>query len=142
MPILRNYDVFISHAWKYNNQYYDLIELLKEYPYFNFRNYSVPEHDPLVFNTTNDLYRQLEEQIRQSSVVLLIAGKYVKYRKWIQEEIKIAKKYDKPIIAIRPWGANILPSEAETKADVIVNWQSSSIVDAIRKYSKEKTTVF
>lgn len=142
MPVLRQYDVFISHAWKYNNQYYNLVELLKGHPYFNFRNYSVPEHDPLVFSTTSDLYKQLEEQIRQSSVVLLIAGKYVKYRKWIQEEIKLAKKYDKPIIAIRPWGADMLPSEAETKADVIVNWQASSIVSAIREYSKERTTAF
>lgn len=135
MPALRNYDVFVSHAWKYNDEYYNLIGLLKDHPYFNFRNYSVPEHDPLIFSTTSDLYKQLEEQIRQSSVVLLIAGKYVKYRKWIQEEIKLAKKYNKPIIAIRPWGADMLPSEAETKADVIVNWQASSIVDAIRKYA-------
>lgn len=136
MPALRQYDVFISHAWKYNDQYYKLTELLDAYPYFNFRNYSVPEHDPIIFNSTNDLYRQLDEQIRQSSVVLLIAGKYVKYRNWIQEEIKLAKKYGKPIIAIRPWGADKLPSDAETKADVIVNWQASSIVNAIREYSK------
>lgn len=136
MPALRQYDVFISHAWKYNNQYYNLTELLNEYPYFNFKNYSVPEHDPIVFNTTNDLYKQLDEQIRQSSVVLLIAGKYIKYRKWIQEEIKLAKKYNKPIIAVKPWGANIIPNEAEMKADVVVNWQASSIVDAIRNYAK------
>ena len=142
MPQLRQYDVFISHAWTYNNQYYNLIELLKEYPYFNFRNYSVPEHDPIIFNTSSDLYNQLQEQIRQATVVLLIAGKYIKYRKWIQEEIKLAKKYNKPIIAIRPWGADILPSEAETKADVVVNWQSSSIVNAIREYSKSKITIF
>ena len=137
MPALRQYDVFISHAWKYNNQYYNLTELLNEYPYFNFKNYSVPEHDPIVFNTTNVLYKQLDEQIRQSSVVLLIAGKYIKYRKWIQEEIKLAKKYDKPIIAVKPWGADIIPNEAEMKADVVVNWQASSIVDAIRNYAKK-----
>lgn len=135
MPALKIYDVFISHAWKYNDQYYNLTNMLNEYAYFNYRNYSVPEHDPIIFDTTGELYRQLDEQIRQASVVLLIAGKYVKYRKWIQEEIKIAKKYNKPIIAIRPWGASVLPSEAETKADIIVNWQASSIINAIREYS-------
>lgn len=142
MPTLKTYDVFISHAWKYNDQYYNLTNMLDKYAYFKYRNYSVPEHDPIEFDTTSELYKQLDEQIRQASVVLLIAGKYVKYRKWIQEEIKIAKKYNKPIIAIRPWGANIMPSEAETKADVIVNWQASSIVDAIREYSNDKTTFF
>ncbi len=134
MPALKTYDVFISHAWKYNNRYYSLINLLKEYSYFNFRNYSVPEHDPIDFESTNELYNQIDEQIRQSGVVLIIAGKYIKYRKWIKEEIKIAKKYNKPIIAIRPWGADILPSEVEKIADSIVNWQASSIVDAIRLY--------
>lgn len=142
MPALKTYDVFISHAWKYNDQYYNLTNMLDEYAYFKYRNYSVPEHDPIIFDTTSELYRQLDEQIRQASVVLLIAGKYVKYRKWIQEEIKIAKKYNKPIIAIRPWGANILPSEAEAKADIIVNWQASSIVNAIREYSNERITAF
>ena len=33
-----------------------------------------------------------------------------------EEEIKLAKKYDKLIIANRPWGADMLPSEAEAKA--------------------------
>lgn len=136
MPSLRTYDLFISHAWDYNNQYYNLTNLLNDYSLFNFRNYSVPEHDPINFSTTSQLYNQLEEQIRQSSVVLLIAGKYIKYRKWIKEEIKIAKKYNKPIIAIRPWGADILPSEAESNADVIVNWNASSIVNAIRENAK------
>lgn len=133
MPLLKTYDLFISHAWDYNNQYYNLTNLLKNYSYFNFRNYSVPEHDPIIFDTTTQLYKQLEEQIRQSSVVLLIAGKYIKYRKWIREEIKIAKKYGKPIIAIRPWGTSMLPSEAEQKADIVIGWNASSIVKAIRE---------
>lgn len=134
MPTLKTYDLFISHAWKYNNQYYDLVDLLKDHSNFKFRNYSVPEHDPIDFNTKRELYNQLDEQIRQSGIVLLIAGKYIKYREWIKEEIKIAKKYNKPIIAIRPWGADIMPNEAEKEADIVVNWQASSVVNAIRSY--------
>ena len=30
MPALKTYDVFISHAWKYNDQYYNLINMLNE----------------------------------------------------------------------------------------------------------------
>ena len=30
----------------------------------------------------------------------------------------------------------MLPSETETKPDVIVNWQASSIVNAVRECSK------
>lgn len=136
MSMLKTYDLFISHAWKYNDEYYRLENLLKEYNYFKFRNYSVPEHDPLTFTSMKDLNNQLDEQIRQSSVVLLIGGMYIKYRKWIQEEIRIAKKYEKPIILIRPYGAERLPSIAESSADRIVNWNAASIVNAIRELSK------
>jgi len=35
------YDIFISHAWTYNDEYYKLENMLEEAPYFNWRNYSV-----------------------------------------------------------------------------------------------------
>ena len=89
---MKIYDLFISHAWKYNDEYYRLEKLLNEYNYFTYRNYSVPEHDPLDFNSVKELVQKLDEQIRQSSVVLVIGGMYCTYRKWIQKEIEIAKK--------------------------------------------------
>ena len=57
MPSLKTYDLFISHSWDYNSEYYSLVEKLKEYPNLYFRNYSVPEHDAL--NTKTNA--QLEE---------------------------------------------------------------------------------
>lgn len=78
MPFLRNYDLFISHAWRYNDAYYRLEGLLRAAPYFRFRNYSVPTHDPLV--DPNTLIGQarladlLERQIRPVQCVLVIAG--------------------------------------------------------------------
>ena len=129
---MKTYDLFISHAWKYNNEYNRLEELLKEYRYFNFRNYSVPENDPLDFNSVSELVEKLDEQIRQSSVVLVIGGMYCNYRKWIRKEIEIAKKYDKPILLVQPYGSNRIPSFVETNANKIVGWNTKSIVDAIR----------
>lgn len=132
---MRTYDVFISHAWKYNKEYYRLESMLESYPYFRFRNYSVPEHDPLSFDCVKDLVNQLDEQIRQSSVILVIGGMYCQYRKWIQKEIEIAKKYDKPILLVQPWGSNKIPSIVETSATKIVGWNSASIVQAIKELS-------
>ena len=63
-----------------------------------------------------------------------MAGKYSKYSKWINKEIEIAKAYSKPIIAIRPWAALQASSIVQNNADEIVNWQSSSIAKAIRKW--------
>lgn len=133
---MRTYDLFISHAWKYNNEYYRLENLLKEYGYFNFRNYSVPEHDPLSFSSTAELTRQIDEQIRQSSIVLVIGGMYCNYREWIQKEIDIAKKYNKPILLVEPYGSNRIPTIVEKNATMSVKWNTKSIVDSIRELAK------
>ena len=34
---MKIYDLFISHAWKYNDEYYRLERLLNEYNYFAYR---------------------------------------------------------------------------------------------------------
>ena len=130
---MKIYDLFISHAWKYNNEYYRLEELLKEYNYFNFRNYSVPEHDPLDFNSVRELVQKLDEQIRESSIVLVIGGMYCNYRKWIRKEIEIATKYNKPILLIEPYRSNRIPNDVEINANKIVKWNTKSIVEAIRE---------
>ena len=133
---MKTYDLFISHAWKYNDEYYRLESLLRDYSYFNFRNYSVPEHDPLDFNSVKDLVQKLDEQIRQSTVVLVIGGMYCNYRKWIQKEIEIAKKYNKPILLIEPYGSNRTPNLLEVNAIKKVGWNTKSIVQAIRELAK------
>lgn len=45
--MLYPYRLFISHAWKYGNDYNNLITLLNAAPYFLYRNYSAPEEKPL-----------------------------------------------------------------------------------------------
>jgi hypothetical protein len=41
----------------------------------------------------------------------------------------------KPIIAIKPWGNENMPSRVTSVAIDTVNWNTGSIVDAIREYS-------
>lgn len=107
---MKTYNIFISHAWDYNSDYYRLVEKLKNEPYFYFKNYSVPEHDALKTKTDKELEEALYRQIAPVSAVLIIAGMYYNHRKWIQKEIEIAQFYNKPIIVIKPWGAERLPS--------------------------------
>ena len=49
------YNIFISHAWKYNSEYYNLEEMLNNAPYFTWKNYSVPQHDALDTKTNKSL---------------------------------------------------------------------------------------
>lgn len=133
--MLKIYNLFISHAWDYNSDYYNLVDLLSNYPYFNFKNYSVPQHDALNTKTNWELEEALNRQIAPTCVVLIIAGMYYNNRKWIQKEIEIAKAKGKPIIVIRPRGAERMPSELISDDYIRVNWNSSSIVQAIRENS-------
>ncbi len=133
MPQLRVYNLFISHAWEYNYDYYRLEEMLDSAPGFDWRNYSVPEHDPKYARSKAKLTEALHHQIRPTHVVLILAGMYVPYREWIQREMDIALGYGKPIIGVMPWGSKKTPTAVWEAADDIVGWRTSSIVRAVRK---------
>lgn len=132
--------LFISHSWRYNNEYNDLINLLNNRGYFSFKDYSVPKDDPIRILSKTAYEKKLREgitnQMRFCDVVILIAGKYVTFSDSIQMELEIASEMKKPILAIRPYGASQTTSLAEIYADKIVSWNSDSIVEAIRELSK------
>jgi hypothetical protein len=129
-------NIFISHSWTYSDAYEKLEKLLNERGYFPFKNYSVPKDDP-IHNAPFDyqLYDAIKAKIAPSSCILIIAGIYSSYSKWIDKEIKIAKTefYNpKPIIAIEPWGSEKTSKLVKDNADAVVKWQKDKIVEAIR----------
>ncbi|MYC07797.1 MAG: nuclease [Chloroflexi bacterium] len=135
MPSLKTYDLFISHAWTYDDDYYRLVQFLDDANWFKYRNYSVPQHDPLDANNASRLMAALDRQIRPVNVVLIISGMYVTYRDWIQYEIEVAQSYNKPVVGIRPWGSQRVPVAVQSAATEMVGWNTSSIVGAIRRNS-------
>lgn len=133
--------IFISHAWKYNEKYYKLLELLEERKYFDYYNHSVPEHDPLDFKKKSELEKLLRNQISGCHCVLVIAGMYTSYREWIKAEIEMAVDMNKPIIGVKPQAQERIPSLVSENAIEIVGWNTESVVAAIRKHSKWKTSI-
>ena len=127
------YNLFISHSWAYSNTYDNLIRLLDAKPYFYYKNYSVPKNDP-IHNTHNDsqLKAAIKAQIQPASCVIILAGVYATYSKWINIEIEIAKSLGKKIIAVQPWGAERTSFVVKRAADYVVGWNTDSIVNAIR----------
>jgi len=136
---LKTYNIFISHAWKYSDDYNRLVKLLDESLWFLWRNYSDPSHDPIIDPNTNlgkeKLKKELDEQIRPVNCVIVISGMYVAYRYWIQTEIDIAISYGKPIIGVKPWGQQRIPKEVQDVAVEMVGWNAESIISAIRRHS-------
>lgn len=139
MPALKTYDLFISHAWSYGDEYTRLANMLDQAAYFYYRNYSAPEHKPL-FDPTHkvpnrEVLAAIDRKIRPVNCVLIISGMYAARREWIQAEIDIATAYNKPIIGVIPRGQERLPKAVTDVAWDTVGWSTSSIVSAIRKYS-------
>lgn len=133
------YRLFISHSWTHGVQYSRLINLLDARPYFKFHDYSVPRDDP-IHNAANDreLYWAIYRQMLLCHVVLVLAGVYATYSRWIDKEIRIASREfttPKPIIGIKPWGHVNVSSTVSRHALEIVGWNTNSVVEAIRRWA-------
>lgn len=127
------YRVFISHSWNYSNQYDSIIDFLDRQGVCYY-NHSVPKDDPVHTNGTDkQLYEAIESKIKGCSCVIILAGVYASYSKWINKEIEIAQKYGKPIIAVKYWGASRFSSVVMDAADKVVGWNSKSVADAIKE---------
>lgn len=141
MPNLFNYHIFISHAWKYGAEYDRLVNMLDNAHYFSYYNYSAPRENPLKnpngtdVTTKGQIMAAIDRKIALSNCVLVLSGMYVAYRDWMQYELDTAVEMEKPIIAVRPWGAQVMPSAVSAVATEEVGWNTDSIVAAIRKHS-------
>ncbi|NCE76023.1 TIR domain-containing protein [Anaerotruncus sp. X29] len=129
------YNLFISHSWTYSDAYEKLVGLLNGASDFSYKNYSVPRNDP-IHNAKYDyqLKAAIRNQMQPASCVLVLAGVYSTYSKWINIELELASELGKKIIAIEPRGAEKTSAIVKGYADEIVKWQTTSIVKAIRGY--------
>ena len=131
MPKLIKYPIFISHAWDHSSDYDRLDSLLSNAKRFDRRNCSIPKTRSINTRTDIQLETRLRNQIRPANSVLIIAGMYVKHRKWIKKEIQIALEMNKNIIVINPRGAQKMPRELQVLPNQ-VGWDTKSIINAIR----------
>lgn len=134
----KEYNLFISHSWKYSNSYDVLCKKLDKRSYFEWNDFSVPEDDPIELDENDPDYEEklelaIRKQMKPCSAVLILAGVYASYSKWINKEIKIAKELNKPIIAIEEWGSEKTSQVVKSNANRIVKWNTESIVEAIRE---------
>lgn len=135
--MVTSYRIFISHSWTYGDAYDKLVSMLNSRPYFSFVDYSVPKYDP-IHNANNDaqLFNAIKNKIQLCNVVLIMAGKYASYSKWIDKEVNISKcVFNKPLLGVCPWGAQQVSTLVRDNADELVSWNTESIVGAIRRWA-------
>lgn len=140
----RQIHVFISHAWAYSEHYDTLAGWIFDEQWssgqasLDFRNYSVPKSDPIHnANNTADLQAAIFNQIARSHVIVIPTGMYTNYSNWIQKEIDGAKGYEKPILAVNPWGQERTSGIVVENSDLHVGWNKQSVVDGIWQLYKK-----
>ncbi len=140
MPSLRQYNIFISHAWSYHDEYDRLEQMLINAKYFNIVNYSAPREKPLAPPdepvSKAQLKRAITEKIRHAQVVIVIAGMWANHRDWVQYEVDEAQRMGKPILCVLPRGQERSPVDLRNLADKVVKWSVDSIVGAIREIAQ------
>jgi len=125
------HNLFISHAWHRSEHYEKIVEWLDESD-IEYRNYSVTEENPLHSGNKTELKNDLTDQIRPAGEVLILAGMYVAHSDWIEYEINEAVRMGKYVIGVEPWGQERVPTIVQNNADIMVGWNSSSVVNAIK----------
>ncbi|MEN9865186.1 MAG: hypothetical protein RL748_776 [Pseudomonadota bacterium] len=134
MPSLKTRMLFISHAWRYDDHYGKVVDWFDNAVNFEWKNCSVPSDDALPDKTSKGLSAGMTRQISPAQGVIILAGMYAAHSDWINYEISEAVRMNKIIIGVKPWGQERIPTNVQTAATVMVGWNSSSVIQAVRDY--------
>lgn len=134
---MKTYNIFISHAWDHSDDLQSLHNLLQKRGYFVYASHEVPKHAPI--NSQNGAYikQKLRERIKNSNIMLALAGIYASHSEWMKWEIETAKELEIPIVGIIPRGQERVSQIVFSNSIADVRWNTESIVTAIRTYSKK-----
>lgn len=145
MEKLKCYDIFLTHAWRFHDDWKKFSELIDDVPGTNWRNFSLPWHDPAM-NANTDIGGRfirdfLEAQIIPVHVVVLLSGVHsiVSARRWFDMEVEMALKHNKPMICIPVYGENSVPDEVARLCDASCGWDARQLfitIDQVRKLPK------
>lgn len=127
--------VFISHSWRYEDHFEEVKQLLDDAYGFEYFDHSVSSDEPLDAQLPNHLRKKFRDQIRSTSVVLVLAGMYVTHSEAIQDEIEIASDMGKPILGVIPLGNEQVPNLVEENTTELVPADGNEILDAIERHA-------
>ena len=136
MAELKTRMIFISHAWQYSVHYEKIVEWFDSAPRFSWKNCSVPSDRALLDRTRKGLERGMTRQINPSQIVVILGGMYSAHSDWIEYEISEAKRLNKPIVGVKPWGQVRIPRIVrEASWCEPVGWNSASVISSVRELS-------
>jgi hypothetical protein len=129
--------LFVTHAWETSDEYLRIFEYLESSRNFFYKNLSQPDKAPAGGKEADR--EELRRQMAQAEVIIALPGLYRKNSELMLFELAFAKASDKPVILMRPFGANaVLSKEITELSDQIVEWDGRALVDAIKAQARHE----
>jgi hypothetical protein len=141
------YDIFITHAWRYHDDWIQLSSLFDAEKSIKWRNFSVPWYDPALDPNTElgarAIRSWIDGQIRPVIGTVLLDGVYAvkSTRKWLELEVELSRTHEKPVVVLPALGTTTISPEAKVLADAAVDWDALQIIKTLENLSAPKTSV-
>jgi hypothetical protein len=140
------YDIFITHAWRYHDDWTRLSSLFDAEKSIKWRNFSVPWYDPALDPNTElgakAIRSWIDGQIRPVIGTVLLDGVYAvkSTRKWLELEVELSRDHHKPVVVVPAHGTATVSAEATALSDAVVGWDALEIVRVIQNLAVSKTS--
>jgi len=136
---MATYPLFVSYSWLPDDGTDRLYGLLENYrirhvPDFVYELFSVSKDDPVQhLPSKKALAAAIEEKMQSCSCLVILAGVFDEYKRWIDLEIDTAKKLKKPIILVEAAAAKHTSAKEKRSAKKIVKWDTKELGEAIEE---------
>jgi hypothetical protein len=130
--------VFVTHGWEASDDYLRIFEYLESSRNFFYKNLSAPDKAPPGGGKEADR-EELRRQMAQAEAVIALPSLYRQNSELMLFQLTFAKASDKPVILMRPFGANqVLPKQLIELTDQVVDWDGRALVDAIKAQARHE----
>ena len=134
------YDLFLTHAWHYTDDWQGLVALLDEYLPGKWRNWSIPWHDTSIERQTEGgkaaLEKLLHGHISMTSAILLLPETRTmpEGKLWLEKQLKIGAHYSKPVIGILPHKNSVFPADLRHCVNDIAGRNAREIIETVDRF--------
>lgn len=138
---MTTHSIFLSHSWVEQDGVERITSLMETYRLktegFGYEYYSVSKDDPAQFLPSNKaLALSIENQMKSCSCLVILAGVFDEFKRWINLELDAAKKLGIPVILVEAVDPKHTSHKEKRAAAEIVKWDAMQLGDAIVKHTR------
>lgn len=139
---MASYPIFLSYSWLPDDGTERIYGLLENHrgrndKEFNYELFSVSKDDPVQFIPSKKaLIAAIEEKMSTCKCLLVLAGVFQEYKRWLDIELDTAKKLKIPVVLVEAASAKHTAPKEKRMATKIVKWDFTEVGKAITEVCK------